>query len=357
MTNCCITLVTANTAAMVRRVSFQRGGPGSAGRVKKLSRPKHGRSAPRRPSRPAGRASGGARRALPAGERLVVGEAVDEVVLAAALAGSQQRRAEVAGVRGRLRQRVVGPTFERLPPVRAHHAGDRDGDRLGRGHGGLLGTPRGRMRVVIGTAGPAYGRRGRFPPVGGSPPAPWAGAGAGGDDGSVPEGDTVWLAAQRMNTALAGATLRRGELRVPQLADRRPRRARRCRGRAPRQAHAHPLRRRPDAAHPLPDGRQLAHLPARHEVARRPRLRRPGGPGDRDWECVGYRLHDMALVRTADEDQLVGHLGPDVLGPDWDLDEALRRLRGPPTSRSASRCSISATSPASATSTRSSRCS
>ena len=34
----------------------------------------------------------------------------------------------------------------------------------------------------------------------------------------VPEGDTVWLAAQRMNTALAGATLRRGELRVPQLA-------------------------------------------------------------------------------------------------------------------------------------------
>jgi endonuclease VIII len=34
----------------------------------------------------------------------------------------------------------------------------------------------------------------------------------------VPEGDTVWLAARRMNMALAGATLRRGELRVPQLA-------------------------------------------------------------------------------------------------------------------------------------------
>ena len=34
----------------------------------------------------------------------------------------------------------------------------------------------------------------------------------------MPEGDTVWLAARRMNTALAGATLRRGELRVPQLA-------------------------------------------------------------------------------------------------------------------------------------------
>jgi endonuclease-8 len=49
-----------------------------------------------------------------------------------------------------------------------------------------------------------------------------------------------------------------------------------------------------------------------------------------EWECVGYRLHDMALVATADEDQLVGHLGPDVLGPGWDLDEALRRLRSDP---------------------------
>ena len=48
------------------------------------------------------------------------------------------------------------------------------------------------------------------------------------------------------------------------------------------------------------------------------------------WECVGYRLHDMAMVATAHEDQLVGHLGPDVLGPDWDLDEALRRLRSAP---------------------------
>jgi endonuclease-8 len=49
-----------------------------------------------------------------------------------------------------------------------------------------------------------------------------------------------------------------------------------------------------------------------------------------EWECVGYRLHDMALVPTADEVQLVGHLGPDVLGPDWNLDEALRRLREHP---------------------------
>ena len=38
----------------------------------------------------------------------------------------------------------------------------------------------------------------------------------------------------------------------------------------------------------------------------------------------------MEMVPTAEEDRLVGHLGPDVLGPDWDLDEALRRLREHP---------------------------
>ena len=49
-----------------------------------------------------------------------------------------------------------------------------------------------------------------------------------------------------------------------------------------------------------------------------------------EYECVGYRLHDMRLVPTSAEDELVGHLGPDVLGPDWDHDEALRRLRAHP---------------------------
>jgi endonuclease-8 len=41
---------------------------------------------------------------------------------------------------------------------------------------------------------------------------------------------------------------------------------------------------------------------------------------------VGFHLHDLALVPTTDEQALVGHLGPDLLGPDWDPDEAARRL-------------------------------
>jgi endonuclease-8 len=146
----------------------------------------------------------------------------------------------------------------------------------------------------------------------------------------VPEGDTVWLAARRMNTALAGATLRRGELRVPQLATIDLTGATVTEV-VPRGKHM--LTR-------LADGRTL-HTHYRmdgswHIYRRGPPWRGGPGPDIRavlttdQWDWVGYRLHDMRLVRTTDEAEVVGHLGPDVLGPDWDLEEALRRLRAHP---------------------------
>ncbi len=146
----------------------------------------------------------------------------------------------------------------------------------------------------------------------------------------MPEGDTVWLAAQRMNTALAGATLRRGELRVPALAE-------------VDLAGVTVTEVVPRGKHMLirlGDGRTLR---THYRMDGSWHIYRPGAPWrggpafavrallvTDDWECVGYRLHDLALVRTEHEDQIVGHLGPDVLGPDWDLDEALRRLRAHP---------------------------
>ena len=64
---------------------------------------------------------------------------------------------------------------------------------------------------------------------------------------------------------------------------------------------------------------------------------------------MGYRLPVVDLLATADEAAVVGHLGPDVLGPDWDPDEAERRIRAEPRRpRSARPCWTSATSPASA---------
>jgi endonuclease-8 len=146
----------------------------------------------------------------------------------------------------------------------------------------------------------------------------------------VPEGDTVWLAATRMNRALAGATLRQGEFRLPQLA-------------ALDLAGATVLEVVPRGKHlliRLADERTLRthfRMDGSWHIYR-PGTKWRGGPAydvrivlaTDEWECVGYRLHDVELVPTAEEDRLVGHLGPDVLGPDWDLDEALRRLRAHP---------------------------
>jgi endonuclease-8 len=70
-----------------------------------------------------------------------------------------------------------------------------------------------------------------------------------------------------------------------------------------------------------------------------PRARRwSGGPGfevravlaTSDHDAVGYRLPVVELLPTAAEDTVVGHLGPDLLGPDWDLDEAVRRIAAQP---------------------------
>ena len=50
-----------------------------------------------------------------------------------------------------------------------------------------------------------------------------------------------------------------------------------------------------------------------------------------DWSAIGYRLPVVELVETAHEDDAVGHLGPDLLDPAFDRDEALRRLLADPT--------------------------
>jgi endonuclease-8 len=49
--------------------------------------------------------------------------------------------------------------------------------------------------------------------------------------------------------------------------------------------------------------------------------------------AVGFHLHDVALVPTGREGDLVGHLGPDLLATDWTSElaaEATRRLRADP---------------------------
>ncbi|GAA1944946.1 hypothetical protein GCM10009837_83790 [Streptomyces durmitorensis] len=63
-----------------------------------------------------------------------------------------------------------------------------------------------------------------------------------------------------------------------------------------------------------------------------------GGPGHQirailgtaDRTAVGYRLPVLELLRTADEHKAVGHLGPDLLGPDWDPEQAIGNLLATP---------------------------
>jgi endonuclease VIII len=146
----------------------------------------------------------------------------------------------------------------------------------------------------------------------------------------VPEGDTVWLAARRMDRVLVGEPLVRGELRVPRHAEVD---LSGLRVLAVASRGKHLLIR-------LSDGMTL-HTHFRMDGSwhlYRHGQRWRGGPGwqvralleTRAWQAVGYRLPVVELLPTPHEHDAVGHLGPDLLGPDWDPDEAVRRLQARP---------------------------
>lgn len=150
-----------------------------------------------------------------------------------------------------------------------------------------------------------------------------------GEQRDVPEGNTVWLTARALRLALADRVLTAGELRVPRLATV-DLRGRRVLDVVPRGKHL--LMRFDD------DLTLHSHLrmDGNWRVLRRTRAIGFGGDQVRavlsTSECtaVGRRVHDLALVATAQEDSLVGHLGPDLLGADWDAAEAVRRLAADP---------------------------
>ena len=149
----------------------------------------------------------------------------------------------------------------------------------------------------------------------------------------MPEGDTVWRSARQLEQALSGKVLAVGDLRVPALATTRL------------------------------DGWRVVETAARgkHLLTR---LESPGGehwtlhthlkmegvwrvmPRDARWpkpahtarvvlatedrQAVGFSLGLVDLYPTDREGDHVGHLGPDILGPDWDPTEAVRRLVADP---------------------------
>ena len=141
----------------------------------------------------------------------------------------------------------------------------------------------------------------------------------------MPEGDVVWNTAQRLHTALAGQVLTRSDFRVPRYATvnltgqtvtEAVARGKHLLIRTDRglTVHTHlkmegAWRIQPAGGRPLRDSHRLRLLLANTE-----------------WVAAGYQLGITEVLPTAREDQVTGHLGPDLLGPDWDPAAAVARL-------------------------------
>jgi endonuclease-8 len=144
----------------------------------------------------------------------------------------------------------------------------------------------------------------------------------------MPEGDSVYRAAAQLDEGLSGQVLTRSDFRVPSLATKDLTGA--------------------TVTETVPRGKHLltrfdngltlhSHLKMEGTWT----VQRVGSRWRKPWhtarvvlrsattEAVGFQVL-VDLVRTEEEDRLVGHLGPDLLGPDWDAAAAVENLRTVP---------------------------
>ncbi|PMC76597.1 MULTISPECIES: DNA-formamidopyrimidine glycosylase family protein [unclassified Brachybacterium] len=156
----------------------------------------------------------------------------------------------------------------------------------------------------------------------------------------MPEGDTVARQCRILHDALAGAVLTVCDLRVPRAAtadftgwrvhEVRPRGKHLlirllppAPGAPPMTLHSHlmmdgiwhvegrALRSSDTSAGPRTRDTIRIVLEARHEDGHEVR-------------AIAYDVKQVKMLRTADEEQLLGNLGPDLLDPAWDEDSTLR---------------------------------
>lgn len=144
----------------------------------------------------------------------------------------------------------------------------------------------------------------------------------------MPEGDTVWKTAQLQHAALAGLVLEKSDFRVPKFAT---------------------LDLSGETVHEVVSrGKHLFHRVG--DVSIHSHLKMEGAwraytPGEK-WtkpafkarvildapgvQAVGFELGTLEVIKTTDELDVIGHLGPDLLGSDWDAHDAVRRLAADP---------------------------
>ncbi|MFZ3494297.1 Fpg/Nei family DNA glycosylase [Streptomyces sp. 5.8] len=169
----------------------------------------------------------------------------------------------------------------------------------------------------------------------------------------MPEGDSVYRTAARLREALAGKELTRSDLRVPRFATadltgfttlavvpRGKHLLIRFGDPAPTEGTEGATRHPCHPRHPL----LTLHTHLRMDGTWRILPATTGAPGGAHTPAhelrvilgttthtaFGYRLPVVELLRTADEHRAVGHLGPDLLGPDWNEEAAASNLRTAP---------------------------
>ena len=144
----------------------------------------------------------------------------------------------------------------------------------------------------------------------------------------MPEGDTVWRTAQRLHAALSGQPLTVSDFRVPRYAevDLTGQRVVETVSRG-----KHLLTRFPEVTlhtHLKMEGSW--HVYAVGSPWRSAAYQARVVLATERWQAVGFRLGTVDLIDRRAEGSVVGHLGPDLLGPDWSAEEALRRVTAGP---------------------------
>lgn len=139
----------------------------------------------------------------------------------------------------------------------------------------------------------------------------------------------VWRLARQLDRGLSGRTLARTDFRVPRLATV-DLSGETVTATVPRGKH---LLTRIGDRYTLHTHLKMEGIWHVHPVGTR--WRRPAHQArvvleTERTQAVGFALGVVELLPRDREEEAVGHLGPDLLGPDWDAEEAVRRLLARP---------------------------
>ncbi len=145
----------------------------------------------------------------------------------------------------------------------------------------------------------------------------------------MPEGDTAWRTAHHLDEALAGRLLTSTEFRVPRFATVE------LVGETVREivSHGKHLLLRTDDhtvhSHLRMEGSWHLYRPTTRRLRRPEHTIRAILRTD-EWVAVGFSLGIVEVLPRSAESDAIGHLGPDVLAPDFDRELALANLARDP---------------------------